>query len=64
MSIKHGRAICHTKERSIDGMRYIVTCTSSENARETAEDKLVKLITDRVANEFRNGDFIAFAEDE
>ena len=43
-----------TKKKIIGGTTYIVTTHYSENARETAEDKLVRIVSDRILMEIKD----------
>ena len=43
-----------TTEMEIGNTTYIVTSTYNENARETAEQKFMRLIAGRVADELKN----------
>ena len=42
-----------TTEMVIGKVKYIVTSHYNENGRETAEDKLFRIVTDRIAAELK-----------
>lgn len=43
------KTLSNTSEMIIGKTRYIVTTHFKENGRETAEDKLLKFVTDRIS---------------
>lgn len=49
-----------TTEMVINKCRYIVTAHYNEAGRETAEDKLFRLVSNRISSEMKNSERLAF----
>jgi len=45
-----------TSEMNIGNITYIVTTHYNKDGRETAEQKLLRLVTDRVSSELKNSE--------
>jgi len=53
MAAENKSVLSKTSNIVIGETTYIVTCTFNENARETAGQKFLKLVTERVADEIK-----------
>jgi hypothetical protein len=51
-----------TSETKIGKVKYIVTSVFSETSRETADQKLLRLVSDRVCTEMKTGSGVFVGE--
>ena len=51
--MENNKTLSRTTENKIGNVTYIVTTHYAENGQETAEDKLLRLVTDRITTDLK-----------
>lgn len=62
METKNSPVLSQTTETIIKGCRYIVTTHYKENARETAEQKLMRYVSMRIDSEIKSDSEVIISE--